>query len=101
MPSQYVNGAVEVGTTPTLICQAPASPGDTLVGNTLIVQNAGASSVYLGGPNVASSGTSLGLALAAGATVALPTVYTDIDLYGVTASGTMPVVFFYALAGLE
>jgi hypothetical protein len=83
----FSNGLVTVGTTPTALCTIAGRGG-------VIVQNNGSAAVFLGGANVAVSGASTGISLAAGATVFVPTAGSSTAiLFGVVATGTQPVVF--------
>lgn len=85
----YFNGLVTVGTAPTAICSVGARGG-------VVFQNNGSAAVFLGGPNVAVSGATTGISVAAGATLFVPSVGTNpATLYGVVASATAPVVFLF------
>jgi hypothetical protein len=78
------SGTVTVGTSPTLIC----APGYQDHG--AIVQNAGDTPVFLGGAQVAASGTAAGISLAEGASLVIPLAG---QLFAVVASGTGTVAF--------
>ena len=84
---QYGGGTVSVGTTPTLLFTGPA-PG-------ALVQNNGATPIYLGGSTVtANTAATGGLTIAAGATLAIPSTGATADsLYAVVASGTANVAW--------
>lgn len=86
----YTNGLVTVTTTPTPICAVGERGG-------VLIQNNGSAAVFLGGPNVTVSGASTGIQLAAGATLFVPSVGTELEtLFGVTAAGSAPVIFLFA-----
>jgi hypothetical protein len=91
-PGSYNTSATSVGTSPTLIATlADAGTGGVLV------QNNGSVTVYLGGPNVASSGANLGYALAQTTSVLVPTVGGPPNaLFAVTGSSTATVVVLFA-----
>ena len=83
----YLQGTVTVGNTATLLCSPLNSPGGVLVQN-------GATVIYLGGPNVTSSGATQGVSVAANATINVPTVGQSAhDLYAITASGSSSVSY--------
>jgi hypothetical protein len=76
----YFNGLVTVATTPTPICAIGARAG-------VLIQNNGSAAVFLGGPNVATSGANTGISLAAGATLFVPSVGTlAATLFGIVYS---------------
>lgn len=89
----YSNGQAIVGTTPTPICSVGERGG-------VIIQNTGAAAVFVGGPNVAVSGASTGISLAAGATLFIPSVGANPKtLWGVVATASQPVVFLFPSDG--
>lgn len=89
-PVTYYNGAVSVSATPTKLCNVGYENDGVLV------QNTGAQTAYLGGPNVAASGANLGISIAAGAIMSVPTVGGGgSDLYATTASSTTTLVYLY------
>lgn len=61
---------------------------DTETGQNVSLYNAGAVTVYIGGPNVA---TTTGIPLVAGAYADLPNLRPGSTLYGIVASGTCEV----------
>lgn len=92
---------VSVGTTATPLNPAPGSSKDQQPGSSIAVYNAGSSTVYLGGSDVA---TATGYPLPAGAQIALdltglpqwsspdsPATMADEKVYGVVASGSVNV----------
>jgi hypothetical protein len=86
----YSNGLVTVGTTPTPICAATGRGG-------VVIQNNGSAAVFLGGPNVATSGVNTGISIAAGANMFIPSVGNlAAILFGIVATATQPVVFLFA-----
>lgn len=88
--SDYSNGAVTVGATPTLVCTAGAENDGVLL------QNTGAVAVFVGGPAVTASGATTGISLAAGATLSVPSVGgLTHNVYATVASGTSTVVYLY------
>jgi hypothetical protein len=88
--TDYSNGSTTVGTTPTKICTvSPSSDG-------VLIQNNGSAALFLGGPAVTVSGSTVGISVAAGATVNVPTTGgTPHDLYGVVATGTAAVTYLF------
>lgn len=76
---------IPVTNTATPLVAADAS--DTTTGNSLAIQNTGASTVYIGGPSVT---TGSGYPLAAGGQIGADLAPGE-DLYGVVASGTVTV----------
>jgi hypothetical protein len=91
----YKNGVVSVGTTATLIA-TPSSAPDV---DGILVQNLGASIVYIGGSTVTAGTTATGgLQLAASSTtpVLVPTTGASSEgLYGIVASGSVNVAYVY------
>lgn len=89
----YKNGVISVGTIATLI----ATPGSTPENSGVLIQNNGATPVYLGGSTVTAGTTSTGgLQVAAGATVNVPTTGSASEaLYAIVASGTANVAFLF------
>lgn len=85
----YINGSVAVQPgSPTLICTVPAENDNVLI------QNAGTAAVFIGGPNVATSGGNQGLSVAPGAFVPVPSVGgMKNNLYGITEAVAQAVVF--------
>lgn len=84
----YLNGMTPVTTTATLICTVPAEDDGVLI------QNNGTVTVYLGGPDVTSSGATQGVGLAAAAALVVPSVGgTTNDLYGVVVTGSADVTW--------
>ena len=80
----FAHGSVSVGTTATFVATVTA----------VIVQNAGETAVFLGGPNVTATGATQGICLAANATMTIPTVaLLAHDLYAVVASDTGSLVY--------
>lgn len=78
-----VNGSrVTVATTATAISGADS---DGVYGSSVLVKNAGAASVFLGGSGVT---TEAGFELAAGEAVSLDLNVSD-SVYGIVASGTV------------
>jgi hypothetical protein len=63
----------------------------------VLIQNLGATTVYVGGPNVTAGTTATGgLQVAANAIVNVPTTGAAADgVYGIVASGTNNVAFLY------
>jgi hypothetical protein len=89
----YVNGLVTVTTAPTPICSVGERGG-------IVVQNNSAAAVFLGGPNVAVSGVNTGISLAAGATIFIPSVGSNLKtLYGVVVTATAAVAFLFPSDG--
>jgi hypothetical protein len=83
----YVNGSVSVTSTAAVVLTV--APGQVVV-----LQNTGASPIFLGGSTVTSSGANIGYSLAAGATLTLPSVSEQPHaLYGVVASTAMTLVY--------
>jgi hypothetical protein len=83
----YVNGTVTVTTTAAVALTV--SPAQSV-----ILQNTSAAAIFLGGSTVTSSGANIGYSLAAGASLALPSVNEQPHaLYGVVASGTGNLVY--------
>ncbi len=78
--------------TPTLICTTE----DTNSG--IILQNCGAETVFIGGPDVTTvGGASVGFQLEANQVITIPTnggVHQEI--YGLAASGSQPVQYLFA-----
>lgn len=74
---------VSVGTTAT---QLDAAEADANTGYSILVRNAGTSTIYLGGSDVDTS--TKGYPLAAGESVAFD-LYLAEHLYGIVASGTV------------
>lgn len=91
--SDYSQGSVSVTSTATLVAQVgPENDG-------VLVYNAGASTVYLGGRSVTASGAAQGIPLAASATITVPSLGgVSHSLYAVTASGTSTVNFLFPAA---
>jgi hypothetical protein len=89
----YTNGVVSVGTTATLIATLGAAPQNDGV----LIQNLGATAVYLGGSTVTAGATATGgLQVPANATVTVPTTGAEpLALYGIVASGTANVAFLF------
>jgi len=87
MPFQ--NGVVSVGTTATLIATPSSVPENAGV----LIQNLGASVVYIGGSTVTAGTTSTGgLQVAANAIVNVPTTGAASEqIYGIVASGSVNV----------
>jgi hypothetical protein len=92
LSNSFANGAVSVTSTATLVCTVRG------VNDGVLVQNSGATDVYLGGPSVTASGATQGVKLAAGATVTVPTSgpYAH-NLYAITASSTSTVAYLFPL----
>lgn len=85
----YSSGLITVATTPTPICTVGERGG-------VLIQNNGSAAVFLGGSNVAVSGVSTGIQIAAAATLFVPSVGTNpATLYGIVATATQPVVFLF------
>jgi hypothetical protein len=84
----YLQGAISVGATATLVCTVtPENDG-------VLVQNSGTAAVFLGGSTVTATGTTQGIQLAASASMTVPSVGGLVhDLFAVTASGTSTVAF--------
>jgi hypothetical protein len=83
----FVNGSASVGTTATNVLTV--TPGQVVV-----LQNQGASAVFLGGSTVTASGANVGYSLAANASVTLPAVNLQGHaLYAIVASGTSTLVW--------
>lgn len=78
-----ISGTVTVGTTPTLIFESINRPG-------VVLENSGATPVFLGTPTVAATGANAGPSLAAGGSLVLPFIGA---VFGVVASGTTTVAF--------
>lgn len=91
MPAgNYNNGSVSVTSSRVLICTPNA--GHT----SMLLSNGAGATVYLGGPNVASSGANMGAALLANATVNIPvSPSSDCPLYGIVASTASTVNWLY------
>lgn len=90
----YANQLVTVGTTPTPICTLATPTG-------VVIQNFGTAAVFVGGANVAVSGASQGISIAAGSILTLPTAGEENEtLYGVVAAATQPVVYLFASLGV-
>ena len=95
MSRQYVSGTTTVGTTPAVIC----SPGQNSDG--VLIQNNGAASLLIGGSSVAASGANVGISVAAGGTLLVPSVGGSNDsggsggLYGIVSSGSAVVAWLY------
>lgn len=85
----YTHGSVSVGTAATQIVAVQ----NTLSG--ILVQNNGASPVFVGGATVTTSGATQGVQVAANASLLVPGAPGDV-LYGVVASGTATVAFLTA-----
>lgn len=82
----YVNGVVSVGATATQIATPSSVPENAGV----VIQNLGATTLYIGGSTV-TAGTTLtgGLRVAANAIVNVPTTVAASEaMYGIVASGT-------------
>lgn len=86
----YVQGTKTVAATATLIASPDAGTGG------LYLTNTGVNDVFLGGPNVTTSGATGGPKLAAGASLIFPTSRGPTDLYGIVASGTTTVAWSYS-----
>ena len=88
----YKNGVVSVGTSATLI----ATPSSVPESDGLLVQNLGATVLYLGGPTVTAGTTSTGgLQVAANAIVNVPTTGASTEaLYGISTAACN-VAFLY------
>lgn len=84
-----VSALVTVGTTATQLNPPVASGG--ISGDTVVIQNTGAAAVFIGGPDVATSGATIGYSLAAGASLVIPTDGGISDLWGRVATGTNTV----------
>lgn len=82
----YVSGTVTVGTTATLIA-SPSGPGGIYLSNT-------GATVFLGGPNVTTSGVTAGAQVLTTGSIILPTQGPAHDLYGICATSTA-VSFVY------
>jgi hypothetical protein len=83
----FVNGSASVSTTASNVLTV--TPGQVVV-----LQNTGASAVFLGGSTVTSSGANIGYSLAAGASITLPSVNLQAhSLYAIVASGTATLVY--------
>lgn len=76
-----VGARIAIGTTPTLIAETASGVGPVLI------KNAGAASVYLGGPTVTATS---GYELVAGDAVSI-TLAADEAVYGVVVTGTVIV----------
>ena len=91
----YSNGSTTVGTTPTLICTVdPESSG-------VILQNTGSAAIYVGGPNVTTSGTYTGISLTntSSPVVFFPSIGgVQHGIYGVVATGTQTISWAYCQA---
>jgi hypothetical protein len=89
----YKNGVVSVGTTATLI----TTPGSTPENAGVLIQNLGASTLYLGGSTVTAGTTSTGgFQVAANAVVTVPTTGAASEaLYGIVASSTANVAYLF------
>lgn len=87
--ANYINGAVTVQPgTPTLICTVPSENDGVLI------QNAGTASVFLGGPNVMSSGPNQGLNIPPGQIINVPSVGGRTNkIYGTSESLAQAVVY--------
>lgn len=85
----YSNGLATVTTTPTPICSVGERGG-------VLLQNNGSAPIFVGGPNVGTSGANMGIQIAAAATLFVPSVGTNqATLYGVVATATQPVAFLF------
>jgi hypothetical protein len=89
----YKNGVTSVGTTATLICTVGSAPESDGV----LINNAGAANLYLGGSTVtANTASTGGFPVAAGATVTIPTTGAEhLPLHGIVASGTANVGYLF------
>lgn len=83
------NGAVAVGTIPTLIVSGIAGAG--MVPASATILNNAAATVWLGGPAVATSGASIGFPLAAGQTLNIDLRATN-DLYAIAVAASTVAV---------
>jgi hypothetical protein len=88
--TNYQSNQVAILTTPTLICTVEGNESGVLV------NNAGAAAVFLGGPAVT---TTTGLSVGAGATVTVPTYGgAKVSLYGIAAATGNTVSFLHPTA---
>jgi hypothetical protein len=88
--ASYLNGVATVGTAPTLVVSVTAENDGVLI------QNQGATPIYLGGSGVtADSSATGGLQVAANSTQLVPSAggRSTRDLYAVVASGTAKVAW--------
>lgn len=85
--------AISVGTTATALDLADDS-GDSQSGESTLVYNDGAATVYLGGPAVTTSGATKGIPVTAGAYGPGLDLNSGDRLYGIVASGTVSVLVF-------
>lgn len=84
----YQYGSVSVQPTATLICVVSSE------NNGVLIQNAGTAAVFLGDPNVATSGSSRGLSVAPGLTITVPSVGgTTTAIYGITEAVPQTVTY--------
>jgi hypothetical protein len=86
--ASYLSGTATVATTRAVLVTTGSSGG-------VLVQNNGATPVFLGGSAVTADATATGgVSVAAGASVTVPTVGgMKADLYAVVASGTAAVAW--------
>lgn len=83
--SNYLNGAVNVTATAVKVCTTYSTDG-------VLIQNAGANDVYLGGPNVAATGATQGVKIATGVTLTVPSTASEgHDLYAISPTGSTVV----------
>ena len=88
----YSNGSTTVASTPTLICTVDPEAGGVLL------QNTGSAAIYVGGPNVTTSGAYTGIALT---NTGSPIVFfpstsgTQHGIYGIVASSTQTISWAY------
>ena len=91
----YSNGTTTVGTTATLICTVDPTAGGVLL------QNTGSAAIYVGGPNVTTSGAYTGISLTntSSPIVLFPsTGGVQHGIYGVVASSTQTISWAYVQA---
>ena len=91
----YSNGSTTVASTPTLICTVDPEAGGVLL------QNTGSAAIYVGGPNVTTSGAYTGISLT---TTSSPIVLfpstggVQHGIYGIVATGTQTITWAYVQA---
>ena len=91
----YSNGSTTVASTPTLICTVdPDSAG-------VLLQNTGSAAIFVGGPNVTTSGAYTGISLTntnSPVTFFPSTGGVQHGIYGVVATGTQTISWLYVQA---
>lgn len=89
----YKQGQVSVGTSATAICTTVATSGNDGV----LIQNLGTVAVFIGGANVATSGTNAGISVAANAIVTVPSTGASVSstLYGIAGTAGQNVSFLF------